>query len=116
MKRKPGSLLLIELSILATGLTLGPGEFHGYLLAREMQEREAARRLVSHGTLYKALDRLEAAGLLASRWEDPQDAARENRPRRRLYQVTAAGAAAAQRLQLPASPVGPRLREEPLPG
>jgi len=35
-------------------------------------------------------------GLVRSRWEDPHIAARENRPGRRLYELTSAGEAAAQ--------------------
>ena len=42
-----------------------------------------------------ALDRLEEAGLVESRWENPQLAADEGRPRRRLYRVTALGERAA---------------------
>ena len=94
MRRKPGTLLPIELSILDAGLALsqrGLGEFHGYLIAAEMREHEGARRLTAHGTLYKALSRMESAGALESRWEDPQIAADEARPRRRLYHVTAEG-------------------------
>ncbi len=94
MKRKAGTLLDIEVSILAAAAGLearGLPECHGYLLAREMRERSDARRLVAHGTLYKALDRLEASGLLDSVWEDPHDAALEARPRRRLYRLTPAG-------------------------
>ena len=34
---------------------------------------------------------MEKAGLLASRWEDPLIAAAQERPRRRLYQVSLAG-------------------------
>jgi DNA-binding PadR family transcriptional regulator len=41
--------------------------------------------------MYKAFDRLEKAGFLTSRWEDPEIALAANRPRRRLYEVTAAG-------------------------
>jgi hypothetical protein len=67
------------------------GEFHGYALARAILEQEAARRLTAHGTLYKALGRMEASGLLASRWEDAGAAAAERRPRRRLYGVTGGG-------------------------
>ena len=33
-------------------------------------------------------------GMLESRWEDPEIPARENRPGRRLYTLTAAGEAA----------------------
>ena len=87
-------MLPIEVSILKAGIafaTSGVQEHHGFLIAKEIKEREGARLLTAHGTLYKALDRMEKAGLLVSRWEDPLIAAEENRPRRRLYQVTAAG-------------------------
>jgi PadR family transcriptional regulator, regulatory protein PadR len=43
------------------------------------------------GTIYPALRRLEAAGLLRSHWESDQTAAREARPARRYYALTAAG-------------------------
>jgi DNA-binding PadR family transcriptional regulator len=94
MRRKPGTLLPIELSILEAGIALsrlGKTEFHGYLIAAEMRERDGARRLTAHGTLYKALGRMETAGTLESHWEDPLIAAEEARPRRRLYHVTAEG-------------------------
>jgi DNA-binding PadR family transcriptional regulator len=55
-----------------------------------MRERSGSRSLTSHGTLYKALGRLEGFGLLASHWEDA--AAVEGRPRRRLYELTGEGA------------------------
>ncbi len=83
----------IELDILEVGLEMrrrGEHEFHGFAIAKEIQDREGARRLTAHGTLYKALGRLEQSGLLESRWEDPQLAATEQRPRRRLYSVTGA--------------------------
>jgi PadR family transcriptional regulator len=103
MRRKPGSLLPLELQILEAGLDLrrgGNDQFHGFSIAREIQEHEGARRLTAHGTLYKALARLEKAGLLTSRWEDPARAEEEGRPRRRLYEVTGAGARAFSRAQL----------------
>ena len=56
-----------------------------------MRDSHHARRLTAYGTLYKALERLERAGYLESRWEDPHAAAAEGRPRRRFYQVTLAG-------------------------
>jgi len=70
MRRKPGTLLPIEFSILEAALDLrrrGLSEYHGYLVAREIQEKKQARLLTAHGTLYKALRRMEKAGLLASR-------------------------------------------------
>ncbi len=97
MRRKPDSLLQIELSILDVGIQLkarGLPNFHGFLIAKEIKESEDARLLTAHGTLYKALGRMEKAGLLESQWEDPALAAQENRPRRRFYQVTVAGEAA----------------------
>jgi len=90
-------VLPIEASILQAGLELkrrGAGEFHGFLVASEIKEAEGARLLTAYGTLYKALERMEERGWLESRWEDPLIAARERRPQRRLYEVTAAGQAA----------------------
>ena len=95
MRRKPGAWLPLELDILEAGLDLaraGQGEFHGFAIAKRIQELDGARRLTAHGTLYKALARMEKAGLLQSRWEDPSTAMQEQRPRRRLYEVTAEGA------------------------
>jgi DNA-binding PadR family transcriptional regulator len=43
------------------------------------------------GTVYPLLRRLEARGLVSSRWEDQEESAVDGRPRRRYYQVTAAG-------------------------
>lgn len=43
------------------------------------------------GTVYKVLRRLEERGLIAGKWEDPEIAERERRPRRRFYEVTAEG-------------------------
>ena len=93
MRRKPGTLLPIEVSVLEVGLELlgrGVEEFHGFLIAKEMKEKDGARMLTAHETLYKALSRMQEAGLLDSHWEDPQVAEEENRPRRRLYHATAA--------------------------
>jgi DNA-binding PadR family transcriptional regulator len=80
--------------ILAAGISLQErhGEFHGFLLAKEISDSEPGRGLTSHGTLYKALARMSAAGLLESTWEAPEISETEGRPRRRLYRVTALGA------------------------
>jgi DNA-binding PadR family transcriptional regulator len=69
-------------------------EFYGYAVALELKEHQEARRLTAHGTLYRALDRLQRRGLVQSRPEDPAVAEKEQRPRRRLYHVTAEGEAA----------------------
>lgn len=92
-RRKPGTLLPLETEILGAVLTLredGHETVHGFGLAQTLRERSGSRALTAHGTLYKALGRLEERGLLSSRWEDP--AAAEGRPRRRLYELTAEGA------------------------
>ena len=43
------------------------------------------------GTVYPALRRLEAAGMLRGKWEDETRANAEGRPARRYYELTAAG-------------------------
>ena len=53
----------------------------------------AATGLTS-GTVYPALDRLEHAGYLRSKWEDAALAHADGRPARRYFTLTAAGAAA----------------------
>ena len=113
-RRKAGVLLPIEVAILAAGVDAqrsGSPEFHGFAIASAMQERDAARRLTAHGTLYRALSRMETAGLLESRWEDAELSEAEGRPRRRLYRVTGLGDAALAdaRRAAPAAPA-PRPR------
>jgi PadR family transcriptional regulator len=119
MRRKPGAILPTEQAVLAAGLHLhglGAGEFHGYALAKQMRDEAGARRLIAHGTLYKALDRLEGMGLLESRWEDPLLAAEDNRPRRRFYRVTQAGSKAlAETEARQARPAGLVLGQEGAP-
>ena len=98
MRRKEGAILPIEESILRVAVSSG-SEFHGFEMAKQLQEVDKAQRLTAHGTLYKALSRMETAGMLESNWEDPQKAADEGRPRRRLYRVTGAGEVALSRLE-----------------
>lgn len=43
------------------------------------------------GTVYPALRRLEASGLLVSKWENEDAARTEQRPARKYYNLTAAG-------------------------
>lgn len=74
----------------------GTEEFHGFLIAKALAHAADAKLLTAYGTLYRALGRLEKMGLVRSRPEDPHIAARENRPVRRLYTLTATGEAAAR--------------------
>ena len=97
MRRKPGSLVPLELAICAAAAALradGHDEFHGYEIAKSIGDASSGRLLTAYGTLYRALGRLEKMGLLESRWEAPAIPARENRPGRRLYTLTASGDAA----------------------
>jgi DNA-binding PadR family transcriptional regulator len=96
-RRKPGTLLPLETEILGIALSMrgsGHSSFHGFGLAHAMREQSGSRALTGHGTLYKALGRLEEFGLLTSRWEDA--AVAEGRPRRRLYELTGQGARVAE--------------------
>lgn len=43
------------------------------------------------GTVYPALRRLEASGLVVSKWEDEDTARNEQRPARKYYKLTGAG-------------------------
>ena len=108
-RRKPGTLLPLETEILGVGLSMlrsGHATFHGFGLAQTMREHRGSRSLTAHGTLYKALGRLEDFGLLTSRWEDA--AAVGGRPRRRLYEITSRGVQVAQKV-----PAGKAVRPFP---
>jgi len=64
---------------------LEPAPLHGYAIIRELKQRSGGTLALPEGTVYPALHRLEAAGLLASDWSDAQ--AR----RRRVYNLTRRG-------------------------
>ncbi len=89
VKRKPGTLLPLEVNICAAARRLRR-EFHGFALAKSLAEGNDRKRLIAQGTLYRALGRLEAMGVLSSRWEEPQ-AAEAGRPLRLLYRLTDLG-------------------------
>jgi PadR family transcriptional regulator len=93
-RRRAGELIPIEVDILLEALrlnTAGQSEFHGFGIAKELRDGRQSQGLIAHGTLYKALNRLETGGLLESTLEDPDIAANEGRPRRRLYRITGTG-------------------------
>jgi hypothetical protein len=95
VRRKPGAVLPLELAILSAAVEFArrSTRFHGFGLAKHIQDADASK-LTAYGTLYRALSRMEKAGWLTSEWEDPSACEAEGRPRRRLYEVTAAGRAA----------------------
>ena len=94
MRRKKGQLVPIEIALLEAAFSLrlaGFARAHGTALAQELKRLGEKRKLAAYGTLYRALARLEKIGFLSSEWEDPLIAAEASRPRRRYYEVTAAG-------------------------
>ena len=93
-QRKPGQIVPLERDILIAAANLratGAETFHGFGIAQYIRDQSGARLLTGHGTLYRALARLEEQGHLESEWEDPAVAAAENRPRRKYYKLTATG-------------------------
>lgn len=90
MKRRAGELLPLEHRILEI-VARSRAELHGFALAARLAPGDDEKKLVGHGTLYKALDRLREQGLVEARWEDPEVAEDERRPRRRLYKITDTG-------------------------
>lgn len=110
MRGRPNHLLPLELALIDVGLSFraeGSSSFHGFRAALRLREESGSGLFVTHGALYKALDRLERRGYLVSRWEDAEVALGEGRPRRRLYEVTSAGeTAVAQQRVKPATQLG----------
>jgi PadR family transcriptional regulator, regulatory protein PadR len=76
----------LDLLLLATLRDTGPA--HGYAIIASLRERSLGTFDLPEGTVYPALHRLERDGLVDSDWD--ASAAR----RRRVYRLTAAGAAA----------------------
>ena len=74
-----GHLDLLLLAVLAEGAA------HGYAVIESLRQRSGGQFDLPEGTIYPALHRLEAQGLLRSRWQ-------ENAPRRRrIYELTVRG-------------------------
>jgi DNA-binding PadR family transcriptional regulator len=64
---------------------LVPGPAHGYAMSAELRRRSNGLLAIVEGSLYPALHRLEAAGLVASSSETADGR------RRRRYEITADG-------------------------
>ena len=98
--REP-DLSSVERRILVAGLKLMPsgrGAFHGYQIAQALAGPDRLPS-IGYGTLYRALDRLERMGYLASWWAEP---VMVEQARRRMYELTPAGVAAAALVPSPA--------------
>jgi PadR family transcriptional regulator, regulatory protein PadR len=81
-ERLKGHLDLLLLSVLSRG------SGHGYEVITRLRDRSDGTFELPEGTVYPALHRLEDAGLLSSSW------AMADGRRRRVYALTAPGAAA----------------------
>ena len=68
--------------LLLAELSLGPT--HGYALSKNLQQRGLGP--LKGATLYPALAKLEASGLVETRWEEGQGA-----PGRKVYELSDAG-------------------------
>lgn len=105
----------LETDVLVTLAENGAGPetdgIHGFALAQlitpDPDDRvirgvtnKGGRWLVDTGLIYKALRRLERVGALTSRWEDPDVALADRRPRRRYYALTPNGVARADKAPL----------------
>ncbi|RYG37741.1 PadR family transcriptional regulator [bacterium] len=73
-------------------VVLRDGARHGYDIAREVERRSDNVLSFNHGTLYPVLHALEQNELIQSTWEQP-----EGERRRRVYCLTEAGTAEADR-------------------
>lgn len=112
-RRRPGSLLPLEVAILTACLDAGEAGSHGFGLAKAIADAGDSRELTATGTMYRALHRLDAAGLVENWWEDPNDAAEAGRPRRRCYRITGAGATALAKARAEATETAAITRTDP---
>jgi DNA-binding PadR family transcriptional regulator len=85
-KREPESLLPLPDAELEVLLALVDGEAHGYAMMRAVEERSGGRTRLGPGTLYTALKRLLAAGLIVE-CQGRRDAERDD-ARRRYYRLS----------------------------
>jgi PadR family transcriptional regulator PadR len=74
----------LALMILKTLETLGP--FHGYGVARRIEQTSGDRLSINYGTIYPALLKLEQEGYIASDW-----GVSENNRKAKFYRLTRAG-------------------------
>ena len=88
MTKRPAPDILsgtLDLLILRTLLA---GRQHGHGIARAIQDGSRDALLVDHGSLYPALQRLEASGWIRAEW-----GVSENNRRARFYELTRDGRA-----------------------
>src|SRR5690606_416389 len=77
---------------LAILFALADGDRHGYAILKEVERQPGGPRALGTGTLYAALQRLTAEGLVA---DSPDQPAPDEDQRRRYYRLTPFGRAVA---------------------
>ena len=87
-ERDRAALLQGTLDVLILRTLLG-GEHHGHAIVRAIQQRSGDVILVDHGSLYPALQRLEAREWVQARWGQS-----ESGRRARFYSLSETGRAA----------------------
>lgn len=83
----PTDLLPLSEAVFQILLALGGAPLHGYGIMREVEARTDGRVSLGPGTLYGAVKRLRARGLL----EEVAEAPAGEDPRRRYYRLTSFG-------------------------
>src|SRR5215467_4427443 len=72
-------------------LALTDGDRHGYAILQQVESRTGGLLPLRTGTLYRALARLEEAGLIEGRRESVSDDSGEKDSRRLYYRITNRG-------------------------
>jgi DNA-binding PadR family transcriptional regulator len=93
----------------------GEKAFHGYELTKLVRERIGEETAVGHAGIYKALERLERAGVLASKWEELPLDQRPQRPPRRIYWLTGLGSSSRAPVAAATRVAGRSAGAKPLP-
>jgi DNA-binding PadR family transcriptional regulator len=87
----PSSFLPLTPVVYEILLALADRDRHGYAIMQEIEGRTDGRTRLRPGTLYRAIDRLLATGLIEESDERPDPALDDER--RRYYQMTSLGRA-----------------------
>jgi PadR family transcriptional regulator, regulatory protein PadR len=88
MQRIQGDALRGHLENLVLAV-LERGQGHGLEILKRLEAAGCGALTLKEGTLYPALYRLEASGLVKAAWED--NAERTRGPRRRIYRLSPKG-------------------------
>src|SRR5882672_3407495 len=88
MQGMEGEMLKGHLDMIVLA-ALAAGPAHGYAVIEEIRRSSGDKFDLPEGTVYPALHRLEAAGLLSSRWVTA-----ESGRKRRIYALTRRGSSA----------------------